>query len=539
LDARTTPVAATPAARAALGAAFVVLFAASFPFRAGDLNFDLGVVCGWLALAPFALMIRGLSPLAAFAWGAGAATLAFSAVLFWIYVVVAVHGGAPAVVAVAAVFGLSAAVAVYCGGAAAMTVAWERDAGRFAFLVLPAAWVVMEHLRGHFPFGGFPWALLGYAAHADGPIRELAALGGVFGLSFLLAAVASLLVRRRWLAAAICLVAAHAAGFVLGTLGAREVQGGSGHQVGLVQGNIPQSVKWDPQFADDAFDVHLEISRLAAAAGDLDLIVWPEASATVPLAAGRYREAISQLARETGASLLVGGVAIEPAFEGAREARDFRFYNSVYAVDGEGRWLDRYDKSQLVPFGEYLPLRPLLGLFLGALATGAAPLDVTPGSGPRPISEIPAYGAADAPAPLICYEIIYPSLVRRAVRRGARILVNVTNDAWYGRTSGPDQFAVIAAMRSAEHGLPMIRVANTGVSAIVAAGGRVLERTPLFERRALVASLPPARSGPTPYTRAGDWVVWVCWLGLAVIGGKSVVGRRRGSRDSGRARGSG
>ena len=539
MDARTAPVATTPAARAALGAAFVALFAASFPFRAGDLHFDLGLVCGWLALAPFALMIRGLPPLAAFAWGAGTATLAFSAVLFWIYVVVAEHGGAPAAAAVAAVFGLSAAVALYCGGAAAMTVAWERDAGRFAVLVLPAAWVVMEHLRGHVPFGGFPWALLGYASHANGPIRELAALGGVFGLSFLLAAVASLLARQRWRAAVIWLVVAHAAGFALGTLGARSQQGESGHHVGVVQGNIPQSLKWDPKFADDAFEAHLEVSRLAAAAGDLDLIVWPEASVTVPLAAGRYREAISELARETGASLLVGGLAIEPGFAGARDPRDFRFYNSVYAVDSEGRWLDRYDKSQLVPFGEYLPLRPLLGLFVGALATGAAPLDVSAGPGPRPFLELPAYGVADALAPLICYEIIYPSLVRRAVRRGARILVNVTNDAWYGRTSGPDQFAVIAAMRSAEHGLPMIRAANTGVSAIVAAGGRVVERTPLFERRALVAMLPPARRGPTPYTRAGDWVVWACWLGLAVIGGRSVVGRRRGSRDPGRAQGSG
>ena len=529
--------------RAALAAATAVLLVAAFPFRAGEFTLDLGMLAGWLALVPFALLVRGLSPGRAFAWGAGAATLGMSGVLFWIYVVVVEHGAAAPPAGVLAVLALAAALGFYAGCVGAICAWLEPRSGAAGFLVLPAAWVAAEYLRGIAPFGGFPWALLGYSAHANGPVRELAALGGVYGLSFLMALFAALTARQRWRPALAVLVVAHGTGFLLGVSGMRSAAGAeSVHRVGIVQGNISQSLKWDPAHADESFDAHLETSRLAAAAAPIDLIVWPEAAATVPLT-GRYRAALSQLARETGATLLIGGLAIEAAFPGAREISDYRFFNSVYVVNPDGEFVDRYDKSQLVPFGEYLPMRPLLGLFVDAIASGRAGLaEITPGPGPRTV-EAEGYGPDHALTALICYEVIYPSLVRRAVQRGARVLVNVTNDAWYGRTSGPDQFAAIAAMRSAEHGLPMIRAANTGVSAIVAAGGQVLERTPLFERRALVAPLPPARPGPTLYTRLGDWVVWASGLFLLAAGlasgGRGLVRRGRGSGDSRRSQGSG
>jgi apolipoprotein N-acyltransferase len=128
-------------------------------------------------------------------------------------------------------------------------------------------------------------------------------------------------------------------------------------------------------------------------------------------------------------------------------------------------------------------------------------------------------------APLICYEVLYPSAVREAVLRGPRVLVNVTNDAWYGRSSAPHQFVAMAAMRSAEHGLPMLRAANTGVSAVVDSGGVVLRDTPIFERTALRVPLPGARRGPTLYTLLGDWIVWLSWGLLLATGGRRVVGR--------------
>jgi apolipoprotein N-acyltransferase len=236
---------------------------------------------------------------------------------------------------------------------------------------------------------------------------------------------------------------------------------------------------------------------------------------------------VSELAREQEVALIVGGLAFERT--GSRD--DVSFHNSVFAVDPSGRFVERYDKSRLVPFGEYVPLRPLLG-FLSGLATGIASGDITPGPGPRALA-LDSLGSRHALAPLICYEVIYPDLVREAVGAGARVLVNVTNDAWYGRTSAPHQFLEIAAMRAAEHGLPMVRAANTGISAVVDATGAVRAATPIFERRVLREEVPPGGKRRTPYTRLGDWVVWASWGMLAYAGGRGLVGRggRRDPRD--------
>ena len=511
-----------PFMRAVWGALFAVLLALAFPFRAGDLRFDLGIVAGWLALVPLLWMLEGMRPRAAFKWTTGAATLAYAAILFWLFVVVRVHGHAPIWAAVGAPLLLGLVLGLHAGLAAALYAALAPWAGRAGVLVLPAAWVVGEHLRGFDLFGGFPWAYLGYAVHSDGPLMELAALGGVYGLSFLLACVASLCARNRFVVALALVAVAHALGFGLRVAHTGASGVGAGMRAALVQASIPQHEKWDAALAGQAFEQHLATSRLAAAAGELDLIVWPESSVPVILETEpEYAEAVRTLARETGATLVLGGIGLErvPLDPG------YRLFNSVFVVKPDEGFVDRYDKSHLVPFGEYVPLRRVLG-FLSGIATGLTAGDITRGSGPRVLRNLPEFGTDHALAALICYEVIYPGLVRAAVRDGARILLNLTNDAWYGRTSAPHQFLAIAAMRSAEHGLPMLRAANTGVSAVVDAGGRITSETPIFEQRVLEARVPPARPGPTPYTRFGDWVVWVSWGILIAIGGVRVVGRR-------------
>jgi apolipoprotein N-acyltransferase len=502
--------------------AFAGLVVASFPFRAGELRFDVGWIVGWVALVPFALGLRGLGARAAFAWGTAAGTLAYSGVLYWIYVVVHVHGHAPPPIAVAAVIALAFYVGLHIGAAGSLVAALEPYAGPARFLVLPAAWVVTEQLRTFDLATGFPWAFLGYAAHRDGPILELASFAGVFGLSFLLAAVASLLSRRRYGFALGLVLAAHVAGFAWRVTSVKQLPDAEPSSlVGVVQASIPQEQKWDRALAHDAFEAHLETSRLAALAGPLDLIVWPEASVPVVLQwQPEYRDAILELARETGATLLVGATAVEPDGPDA-----WRFFNSLFVVTPEGGYVDRYDKSRLVPFGEYVPFRAILGALSG-LATGLATGDITPGPGPRVIV-VDGPRQRHALAPLICYEVIYPDLVRDAVQQGARVLLNVTNDAWYGRTSAPHQFMAIAATRSAEHGVPMLRSANTGVSAIVDAGGAVLGETRIFERQALRGRVPASREGATLYTRFGNWIVWASWCLLIAIGGVGLVGRAK------------
>jgi apolipoprotein N-acyltransferase len=513
-----------PGVRVAWGAGFAVLLVLAFPFRAGDVHFDLGAVTGWLVLVPFARMLQGLRPAAAFRWALAAATPAFAGILFWIYVVVNVHGQGAPWVAVSSVLLLALYIALHAGAAAALYAALAPRAGVLALLVLPAAWVVSEHLRSFDLFGGFPWAYLGYTVHQDGPIVELAAVVGVWGLSFLLSVFAMLLAGRRFVAAMALLAVAHVLGFGLRLANTSATTEETPGAIALVQASVPQGDKWNARLMGDAFQSHLELSRLAAAARELDLIVWPETSVPVLIEFERpYADAVRALARETGAVVVLGGVGFE-RLPASGAGPDFRIFNSVFAVTPENGIVDRYDKSRLLSF-------------LSAVASGVAMGDVTPGPGPRTLRNLGSEGPTHALAPLICYEVIYPDLVRKAVLGGARVLLNLTNDAWYGRTSAPHQFLAIAAMRSAEHGLPMLRAANTGVSAIIDAGGMVLHETPIFEQHALPGRLPVARPGPTVYTRWGDWVVWASWGLLIGIGGFRVV--RRGQRtDQGDSTGS-
>ena len=392
-------------------------------------------------------------------------------------------------------------------------------------VALPCAWVAAEHLRSFDLFGGFPWAYLGYAVHADGPLLELAALGGVWGLSFLLACFAGLAGSGRWRAAVVLLCAAHLLGFALR---ARAPVGDAGPplRAAVVQASVSQDVKWDRALARRHFRAHLDLTRLAAAGKELDLVVWPESSVPVFLEAEpEYLREVAELADEIGAALVLGGTGLgyEPGLDRPR------VFNSAFAFAPGLGVVDRYDKTHLVPFGEYVPLRGVLGAF-SAVASGLAGLsDLTPGAAPRLLETRGAVAPEHAPAALICYEVIYPDLVRRAVRSGAGLLLNLTNDAWYGRSSAPHQFLAIAALRAAENGLPMLRAANTGVSGVIDAGGVVLEQTPIFERRALAADVPPRRPA-TLYTRFGDWPVWASWGLLLGLGGLGIVGRDRGSR---------
>ncbi len=503
---------------------FALAFTLSFPFRAGDSEFDVGLVVGWLALVPLARSFQGLPPRAAFRWTLLACTMAFAGTMFWIYWVVAVYSYGPFWLGVAAVLLLAFVLALHVAWVGPLCVWLEPAFGRGAFLVLPIAWVAFEYLRGVFLMGGLPWAFVGYSAHDNGPIRELAAIGGVYGLSFLLVCFASLVHRQRFRAAMTLLAVAHGAGFVHGSM---QTTTEPGLRVGIVQASITQDLKWDPERAQENFISHVDLSRLVATQ-DLDLLLWPEASMPFFIESEKRtpeRVMLEELATEFDTPLLIGGIGLK-----IHDDQDIDYFNSAFLFAPGRGLMDRYDKSQLVPFGEYIPFRRILGRLQG-VATGVAIEDIRPGPGPRLLDGVPAI---ESFAPLICYEAIYPALVRDTVLGGARVLVHITNDAWYGFTSAPAQFLAITKLRAVEHGLPLVRAANTGISAFVDASGRVLRETEIFQRTAVVDRIPGAREGTTLYTRFGDWVVVFCWLSLVVIGGVQIVRSRatRNSRDS-------
>ncbi len=522
------------AARLAWGAAFALATFWAFPQLVAGRVVDLGLAASWLAPACLLLALRGLAPGRAARLGFLAGLAAHGAVLHWIYVVTVRYGNAPPVVGVIAPLALASYIAAHtCVFAAAWS--WLVRRGVTSPFVAAALWAALDHLRS-FSLTGFPWATLGYAQHRNPLLLGLAAWTAVYGLSFAAAlggAGLARVVERRAPAAGLASLAGVLLLHALGLLAAPDpIPAQPALRVAVLQGNVDQGVKWSPAFAERTLAGYEALTRRAAARG-ARVVVWPETAVPGSLSVEpELALRASALARETGALLVVGSVGIDPADSRSEQAAAVRYHDSAFVIDPGGRILDRYDKTHLVPYGEYVPLRALLGAFLSAVASGMTSGDVSPGEAPRAIPlEPPGGGALTAGIP-ICYELLFPDLVRRFVAGGAQILFAITNDAWYGRTGAPYQFLAITALRSAETGVWTARAANTGVSAFIDERGRVREQTPIFETGLLVADV-PLRSPQAPrtyYVRHGDVFAWGCWA--AVVGAVGVA-LRRGPRAAG------
>lgn len=514
----------------------------AFPLVVGQGVLDLGSLAAWLAPACLLLGLRGLPPRRALRWGFAAGLVAHTAVLHWVWVAVVVYGHAHPLVGTLGPLGLGAYIGAFTG-AFAWLFACARDAaarGGNAWLgsafVAAVLWTALDHLRS-FALTGFPWATLGYAQHRNPALLGLAPWTGVYGLSFVTvlggAALAGALEARRGsrrsapvAAALAAVVLASAGGLVLRA--AEPPEPDETVRVAVLQGNIDQGVKWSREFFEQTLGVYEELARKAGDAG-AEVVLWPETALPSAIAADGSLERVADLARQTGAVQVVGAVGIEP-----RPGQPPRVFDSAFVVDAGGLFGDRYDKSHLVPFGEYIPFQDLLGRFLQAVARGIGTGSVTAGASPRPLEiGLPRAPRLTAAVP-ICYELIFPDVVRRFVRDGAEMLFAITNDAWYGRTGAPYQFLAMTALRSAETRVWTARAANTGVSAFIDAGGRVRASTGLFERSWLVADVPrrPAPAGGSFYARHGDVFAWACWvaaIGIWVAVRRSGAGRREPS----------
>jgi apolipoprotein N-acyltransferase len=435
-------------------------------------------------------------------------------------VVTVQYGNAPVWVGVLAPLLLALYPGLFTAAFAAASLGFGRlrPLSPFAFAAL---WTALEHGRSFF-LTGWPWGTLGYAQHQNDALLGLAPYAGVYGLSFAsVLAGASVLEwalrrepgrsLRRALMAMATVVALHGTGALL--RGPAE-PGTERIRVAVLQGNIDQGVKWSPVWAERTLAIYERLTRQAAERG-AEVVIWPETAVPgAPDGSPGLEARLGALARDSGAVLVVGAVGLASHGQGAPPD----LFDSALLYDPDGERRDRYDKSHLVPFGEYLPLRALLGRFIRAVATGAAGRDVTAGPGPRALGlPIGHEGIVTAGVP-ICYELLFPDLVRRFAGDGAQVLFAITNDAWYGRTGAPYQFLAMTALRSAETGLWTARAANTGVSALIDARGRVRERTEIFEEGIVVGDV-PLRAGPaTFYARHGDWFAFGCWavsLGLA------------------------
>ena len=478
------------------------LLALSFP-RYGHPAF------AWIGLVPLLLaVVRTASAPRAFSLGFVAGVIYFGGTLYWIIEVMANYGGLARPVA----WLVHSLLLVYLAlfpALFAVTVAYlYRRLGPTGLLYAPAVWVTTELGRLHL-FTGFPWELLGYSQSSVLPIAQVASLAGVLGISGLVALVNTAIAhgimsqRRRWepvgVAAIVVLASIAFGGWRLRD--ASLVRAGTPLRVAALQGNIAQHDKWKPVLRDTILRHYLELTRRAAGDG-AKLIVWPEAATPFSFENDVTRgEVIRALARETGTYLLIGSTYVTSDAE-------LRYYNTASMVDPSGETTGVYRKQHLVPFGEYVPLRRAL-FFVSPLVETVA--DFSPGSGPR---TLPVEGQPVSAA--ICYEIIYPGLVRDLVVSGSRLLTTITNDAWYGRSSAPYQHFQQATMRAIEQGRFLVRAANTGISGIVDPYGRVLARTPLFETAVVVDDV-RLLAGRTFYGRIGDLPAYTCAVLTAFV----------------------
>ncbi len=440
----------------------------------------------------------------------------FALTLYWLVETMTSFGDLALPVAVFAAGVLVAYLALFPAAFAFITSRLFRAFGTRGLLLAPAVWVTTE-LGRQYVWDGFPWILLGYSQVTVLPVVQVASIVGVYGLSAILAATATaaaLLVvdrgRMGWVSA----------GVVGGLLAVVVIWGqarlgqstllthGQSVRVGVLQGNIAQDQKWDPALRGAITDRYLDMTRRALGEG-ATFILWPESSYPVLFEDDILgAAAVRRLAIESGATLLIGSDQVEP-IQPASDAKGptSRFYNAAFLVKPDGTTGAVYRKMHLVPFGEYVPLKRML-FFVGPIIEAVS--GFSPGTDPvlLPVGDHLVSTA-------ICYEVIFPDLIRGFVRDGSELLTTITNDAWYGRSSASYQHWDQASMRAIEQGRYLARAANTGISGFVDPYGRVLAKTPMFEPDVVVRDV-RFLTDRTIYSRIGDLVAWIS-LALTVV----------------------
>jgi apolipoprotein N-acyltransferase len=395
-------------------------------------------------------------------------------------------------------------------------VAWGAARGRNLLWWAPALWVVLE-MGQTYIISGFPWEPLGNGLYQHPLLLQLADITGVYGLSFLVVLVNVSLyllfcpprgkpLRFRQ-AAAVGLIVALWIGYGYYRLGEMAALAAASPKikVAVVQGNIKQGEKWKKEMVQTTLNRYAELTRKVQGAR---LIIWPETAApffylrTPDLAAE-----VQKIAKDSGAYLLFGSPAYELTGGGER------YFNRAYLLNPQGETIGSYDKAHLVPYGEYVPLRrffPFIGKMVpmvGDFAEGPVGATVSLPEG--------------AIGPLVCYESIFPYLSRAQVANGARLLVNITNDAWFGKTAAAYQHLSMAVLRAVENHVCLARAANTGISAFIDGAGRLLWTSELYvpDAHALELAWLP---GGSLYTQIGDAFAWACVVmaGLALIPGR-------------------
>ena len=476
-----------------------VLLILSFP------NFDLEFLA-WFALVPLLYSIDGKTAYQSFKLGFLTGLVSFLGILYWIVVAVHTYGNIPLIPSVLILVLLVAYLSLFIGAFTFLTRLIQIRSGVQTFLFAPFLWVALEYLRS-FLLTGFPWANLGYSQYLNLPFIQMADVTGAYGPSFVILFVNATLfsILRQWpkrvfplkevIATIILVLGFLIYGYVKMGIVDRQMSQNPPLKIGLVQGDIDQSIKWDKAFQLQTLEIYERLS-LRVTGDKPDLIIWPETATPFFFQdAKEYQPLVLDIPKKTDAFLLFGS----PSYK--IERRKVNHYNSAYLVSPSGEIVGKYDKIHLVPFGEYVPLQDLL-FFIGSLGEGIG--DFKSGK------EIYNFSLPQGKfGVLICFEIIFPDLCRKFVKHGANFLVTITNDAWFGRTSAPYQHFSIAAFRAVENHVFVARAANTGITGIIDPKGKILKEGEIFKQEAMNGTI-RLSNRKTFYTLYGDVFAWAC-----------------------------
>ncbi|MFW2366394.1 MAG: apolipoprotein N-acyltransferase [Desulforhopalus sp.] len=446
-----------------------------------------GTIGGWaillFALVPlFMVLGRGDSRHAAY-YGLVSGILHYILLLYWIVIVVGKYGGLPWYISIFSLLGLAVYMSLYlvlfCVAARSLLATFHPA---ICLWLLPSLWVGIDWGRSIL-FTGLPWMDLGYGLFDVPILIQVADLVGHHGVSFLIVLINCLIfllitggrsvkTTAVLLVPVLCLLAG--AGYYskvrLGDISRMEMAADTpALRVGIVQGNIDQSVKWSPAHQRITVEKYLEQTQALAKEGNVSLVVWPETALPFYPPNTPLMVSLEQEVAALGLSLITGA----PWYEVVNlQQKEINFYNSAVLLRPDRQPGGRYNKSHLVPFGEYIPLKKYLP-FLAPLVEAVG--DFSFGTIDRPLSWLGAKAGV-----LICFESVFPELSRRWVNRGANVLINLTNDAWYGKSSAPYQSLAMSVLRAVESRRSLVRSANTGVSAFISPSGKIIDRSEIF-----------------------------------------------------------
>ncbi len=457
-----------------------------------------GLVGWWpllfVALVPLLLVLVSLPPGYSFILGTCCGLLHYTALFYWIVIVLGRYGNLPFWLSGPALFLLALYMACYCGVFSMLLSLlagryWQKERSLASFVWLaPILWTGLDYLRS-FLFTGFPWMDMGYGLAGQPRLIQAADLGGHHLVTFCLVLVNALVVfavdrqkrgvrwnrrqEKRWILAACSLLV-----FIAGYSQLRYQQFAATMdrelhaEVAVIQGNFLQDEKWEGGLAEETVKRYCTLTRRILGDQTTELVVWPETAMPFYLQRNPLAARLANLVQEENVYLLTGAPWYLPNPAAKMGKAAIEYFNSALLLDPEAKIVGRYDKQHLVPFGEYVPLRHWLG-FLEPLVESIG--DFTPGD-----SSAPLEAGTLRLGVLICFESIFPDIARKEVMAGANLLVNLTNDAWYGRSSAPYHSLAMAVFRAVENRRSLVRAANTGISGFIDPLGRVRPLSPLF-----------------------------------------------------------